>query len=808
MVYRFKTSANRRLEINQSTSLFKSIILLLLIIMNVYAQKNDIEFEHVSIGQELTQSTVYCICQDTKGFIWLGTDDGLKRYDGYNLKVYRFKSNNPNSLSSNFVWSVFEDSYGHLWVGTVGGGVNRFDREKEKFIHYQNNPEDPNSLSNNFVRCFYENKKRELWIGTDNGLNKLSLDSIYSGKFDSTSSPFFTHYKNDPRDKNSLSHNEIRSICEDQFGDLWVGTWGGGINRVIFDTTADRENSESRPTFIRYNYDPDNHKSLGHNRIWSIYEDISGELWIGTDGGGLNKFDREREQFIRFQVDPKNPNSINSNIIVTIYEDQSHTLWVGTDGGGLNKYDRNINAFSHYQKDPFNPNSISHNVIRSIFEDRCGVLWIGTMGGLNKHTRLKKFMHYKSNPTNPNSLSHNEVRGFYEDFDENRHILWIATDGGGLNQFDRNKNQFVHYRHDPDDPGSLSDDVVLCVYKDRSGVMWIGTYKGGLNRFVPPDLSGLRKGNKKNKPVFTHYKNNPNNPNSLSSNFVRSVYEDQEGMLWICTSGGGLNKYDREKGIFTRYLNDPDNPKSLSHNILLFTYEDRSGQFWIGTWGGGLDKFNRKTEEFIHYQVDPNNPNSLNNNRVLSIHEDSSGILWIGTGSGLNRFDPIKETFTHYTRKDGLANGIIYGILEDNHGNLWLSTNKGLSKFNPRTETFKNYTTSDGLQSNEFYIGAYHKSRSGEMFFGGINGFNAFFPDSIRDNPYIPSIVITDFKIFNKSVPIGKEVNKHLILNKSITETKKIKLSYKENAFSFDFAALHYASPEKNEYAYMMEGFD
>jgi signal transduction histidine kinase/FixJ family two-component response regulator len=320
----------------------------------------------------------------------------------------------------------------------------------------------------------------------------------------------------------------------------------------------------------------------------------------------------------------------------------------------------------------------------------------------------------------------------------------------------------------------------------------MGTLGGGLNKFDRSTQS------------FTHYKADPDNPNSLSRDLIWTIYTDRQGVLWIGTLSGGLNAFDPKTETFTRYAADPSDPQSLSHKSVKALYEDRSGTLWVGTDGGGLNRFDRETQTFTHYKADPDIPHSISNDRIKAIQQDRTGALWIGTGNGLNRFNQTDERFTHYHERDGLPNDVIYGILEDGDGDLWLSTNRGLSRFNPRTETFKNYDVRDGLQSNEFNAGAFHKSASGEMFFGGVHGVSAFYPERIKDNSYLPPVVLTDFLIFNESVPVGQDSP----LSQSISEVKEIVLSHEDRVFSFEFAALNYIIPEKNQYAYIMEGVD
>ena len=736
---------------------------------NLQAQTDGIKFGRLSIESGLSQSNVQSILQDSRGFMWFGTEDGLNRYDGYHFKEYRHDLDDPQSLSHNFVRVIVEDSDGIIWVGTENG-LNKFDRNTERFKRYRHDSTDVNSLSHDRVMTIFEDNLGIMWIGTlGGGLNKFDQEL-----------EAFSHYQHDPDDPTSLSHNEVFSIYEDGEGILWIAT-NGGLN--VFN----RETGQ----FSHYRHDPDNPYSISSNELWSICEDRWGFLWIGTYVSGLNRFDRKRGEFTRYQYDFFDPYSLRNNQVWTIYEDQRGVLWVGTLGGGLNLYDRENDRFVSYQFDPNNPHSLSHNEVASIYEDRSGLLWIGTFGGgLNIYNRRKKpFRLYRPQPDTPNSLSSSYVSSFYED---QSGIIWIGTFGGGLNAFERRSCTFTHYQNEPRNPYSLSNNWIGVMYVDKFDVLWIGTRGGGLNRFD------------RETETFSHYRFDPDNLDGLSSDYISSIRENSSG-VWVGTWGGGLNRFNRDTGRFIRYQNDPDDPFSLSNDVIMTMYVDTSGALWIGTQWGGLNRFDQKTETFSRYQFDPDNPYSLSHQNVVSLYEDRSGILWVGTwGGGLNRFDREKGTCTHYREKDGLPSDVVLGILEDEKGNLWLSTRKGLSKFHSQTEIFKNYNVNDGLQDNEFYTGACFKSRSGEMFFGGRNGFNMFHPDSIKDNPYIPPIVITDFQIFNESVaPVEGSP-----LTKSITETDAIELSHRENLISFEFAALHYASPEQNQYAYILEGFD
>jgi signal transduction histidine kinase/ligand-binding sensor domain-containing protein len=736
----------------------------------LYAQKNSIRFKHISIAQGLSQSTVYCIRQDSKGFMWFGTQEGLNRYDGYKFKQYKHDPTDAKTISDNYVWTLYEDKNGVLWIGTFFG-LNRFDRERETFTHYKQNKDAPSGLSHNDVRVIYEDHDEDLWIGTGGGgLNKLDRKT---GKFER----FMSNTKSD---KESLSHNDVRAIYEDGHGVLWIGTAGGGLNRF----------NRKTKKFTHYTNENSN---LNHHDVRTIYEDRHGVLWIGTRGGGLNHFNRETGKFTYYTNENSN---LSHHDVRTIYEDRAGGFWIGTYNGGLNKlYDREKMQFTHYKHDAANPHSLSKNEVLCIYEDQAGVLWIGTRGGgLNIYDRKNKnFNLYPYDVKNVERLNLNDVRAIYED---NSGVLWVGFLGGGLIRCDRKKDTLIQYKHDESDPYSLGHDEARAIREDRSGVLWVGTLGGGLNKLV-----NRKKGR------FKRYMHDEKDAGSLSSNDVLSVYEDRFGFLWIGTLGGGLNKFDPDPGRFVRYNHNEYEPSGLSGNQVRCIYEDRAGVLWIGT-DEGLNKFHRETETFIRYKNNPRQPGSLSHNRVRCIYEDRSGVLWIGTKGGLNKFDRNEEKFEHFREEDGLCNNVIYGILEDNRGNLWLSTNRGLSRFDPAAGTFKNYDFDDGLQGNEFNAGAYFKStRTGEMFFGGINGFNAFFPGKIEDNLYVPPVVITDFLIFNKPV-LPERKNPGSPLQKPIDQTGTLVLNHKQNVFSFEFAALHYASPGRNQYKYKLDGWD
>ncbi len=742
----------------------------------IRAQSNDLIFEQIFLEQGLSQSIVKCILQDREGFMYFGTEDGLNRYDGYTFTVMRNKPEDTNSLSYNDINTLCLDKEGNIWIGTFNSGLNKYNPYTKKITRFTHDNKNLNSISHNNITAICVDSAGIIWVGTDNGLNKLTLKDPSKGEY------LIERILHQSNIQNSLSNNSIYSLHLDRYSNLWIGT-RNGLNFIS------KNQLHSKQIKFKCYKSNDNNNSLSNNIIRVIYEDSRGELWIGTDGGlnlGIKNSKGEIFSFKKYLHVPNDISSISHNEIYAISEDNAGNLWIGTNGGGLNLLDKDRKSFTCYTHDPLDIRSLSYNEIRSLFKDRSGTMWIGTYGsGIDKVTRgAGEIILYKYRPNERNSLSHPIVWSIYEDRDGN---LWIGTHGGGLNKLDRKNNKYTHYQHQPNNQNSLSNDIVRVVYEDSDGIFWIGTHGGGICKFNPRTN------------IFTTYQHETNNPNSLAFNEIRCIYEDSEGGLWIGTYGQGVDRFDKETEIFTHYKNDPNDSQSLSNNFIRTIYEDRSGNLWIGTEGGGLNKFNRVNKTFQNFMSDPNSPSSLSSDYIFAIHEDQYGILWLGTwGAGLNRFDPETEKSIHFTIEDGLPSNAIYGILRDKKGNLWLSTNNGISRFNPQSKSFSNYNVKDGLQNNEFNGGSYFKSKSGEIFFGGINGFNSFYPEKIKDNLFIPPIVITSFQKLNKEVDFEKPVY----------SINKIDLSYQDYVFTFEFASLDFSAPEKNVYAYKLEGLD
>lgn len=720
--------------------------------------KKTPRFENLSIEDGLSQSTGAIMLQDRLGFIWLGTQDGLNRFDGSQFIVYKNDPSNPDSIGNSFIQTLYEDKDGFLWIGTFGGGLNKFDPRTEKFTRYLTNPADPAAISHNSVSSIIPSTDGTLWLGTNGG--GLNHFDPKTGRF--------TAYRHDPNNPNSLSCDVVLSVAMAPDGMVWAGTLSDGLNRL----------DPATGNFTVYRNDPQDSSSLGADLVQKLLYDHKGRLWIGTGTAGLNRLENNR--FVRYTSDPDNAYSLSDNGVQAIYEDRHGVLWVGTAQGGLNRFDESNGRFYDYQHDSLIPDSLANNNISSISQDAAGIYWIGTSGsGFDRFDPAKiKFRHIFNNPKDPDSLLGSLVWSIFKD---NNGDLWVNT-YEGLTRFKRDGST-RRYVNEPAEPNSLQHNTVYSITQDGNGSLWFGSAIG-LSRY---------------NPITDNFHNYTANAITILNLLV-----DKDGTLWVGTLGNGLGKFDSRRGEFEFFSSEPADPHGMGDNSVISLYEDRSGDLWVGTYVGGLCRFDRQTDQFSCYPHDPQNSESISNATVLDIHEDSRGNLWLATSGGLNLFNASTGTFTALHEKDGLPNDTVYCILEDKHGRLWLSTNKGISRFNPLDKTFKNFTAQDGLQSNEFDMGACFLSEDGEMFFGGVNGFNAFYPDEIKDNPYIPPVVITGFSLYNKPVKVGQDS----ILTNALPFTDTLNLKYTDDFFAFEFASLHYSAPENIQYAYMLEGLD
>ncbi|MBV8071342.1 MAG: hypothetical protein JO270_15645 [Acidobacteriaceae bacterium] len=729
------------------------------------ARVRDLRFTHLTTNDGLSQGYVTAILQDRRGFMWFATRDGLNRYDGNTFVVYKNNPNDPDTLSSNFIEDLMEDDHGYLWIGT-NTGADKFDPTSERCTRYLHDPNKPNSIGGSYVTSIARDLRGYLWFGTrSSGLEEFDPNT-----------ETFTHHLND---SDGEFVGRITHVIADGHGEIWfVGERGlFHLNLAIGRIT--------RPAATRIGLSADR-----------VYEDEAGNLWMLANSPivGIVKYDRQTESVTEYPVAPRgagvqawtlNGGSTKGSLVA----DGQNGFWVPSSEG-LSYFDRRTERFTYrFQHDESNPDTLDSNAILSVYQDRGGVLWVGTENaGLNiLDFRQEQFALYRHRAGGPNSLSPGRVKAIYQDPDG---VLWVGFFPRALDKLDQNAGPITHYVPKPGDENTLGKGTnVDGIYKDAAGYLWLGGGGCGLDRF--DERTGR----------FKHYLHNANDPRSLISDDVYTIYGDRKGQLWVGTQHG-ISRYDPATDGFTNYRPVPNNPASLV-NWIWNIYQDRSGTLWLGTFGGALIRFDEKAGTLVTYAPDARDPHRLNGGGIMSIREDHTGTLWVGGFGGLYRFNRQDGTFTRYTESEGLPSSTIRCIQEDAAGRLWLSTQKGISWFDPQTAIFRNYDVSDGLQSNEFSDGCY-EGADGKIFFGGSNGFNAFLPENIRDNPYVPPVVITSFKIFNKAVPIGA----NSVLKKAIPYVDSLTLSYRDNIFSFEFASLSYANSHKNRYRYKLEGFE
>jgi ligand-binding sensor domain-containing protein/signal transduction histidine kinase len=744
------------------------------------AQNENLRFEHIGIEEGLSNENVTQIFQDSKGYIWFGTFDGLNKYDGYSFTKYRLDPFDSNSISQNFIYTIWEDKYGAIWVSSFEG-LCKFDKATEKFTRYK--PSGNAKFSDPNIAVINEDSDGMIWVGSHSG--GLCRFDRKTGKF--LPEYFDLGYSRQlPDDKAGLK-DDVHCIYKDRAGTLWVGNTTGLHKIILTDVKAGQL---SRVTFEDYKHDPANSNTLSSNIVTSIIEDGAGIIWVATQNG-LNSFDQKTGVFKRYLHDPNNIHSISSNNMELWFgrhlkEDQEGNLWVCTDKG-LNKLNKDRTIFTHYFYDAADAYSLSSDHIMSLQIDQAGILWAGSWSGkLNKaNLNQKGFGIKRHDPNNINSLSSNKVTAILED---SSGIIWIGTYGGGLNRWDKKTNRFTHFRSDPFDPKTLKNDAVHAILEDRQGDLWI------TNGDV---LSQLNK----QTGEFTHYHANEGYYKEEDHRLIYSITEDREGLLWLGT-GNGIKSFNKKTAAFKHYYHDPADTNGISDYTALVVFADSRDNIWVGHGSKAIDKLNKRTGQFTHYKHDRRDSGSISSNYVNSIYEDSKGNLWFGTSAGgLCYFDYQKEKFKTFTDKHGLPNNTVYSILEDANNNLWLGTGYGLSRFDPVKKTFTNYDYKDGLQGNFFAAGderergACFKGGDGILYFGGNYGFNFFDPLQLKSNTQVAPIVITQFKLFDK-------------LQKGANELKEIVLDHEENYFSFEFASLSYYNPVKNQYAYKLEGVD
>jgi signal transduction histidine kinase/CheY-like chemotaxis protein/ligand-binding sensor domain-containing protein len=735
-------------------------------------QNQSLKFDHIGTSEGLSQINVTRIIQDRRGFMWIGTRNGLNRYDGYKFIVYRYDSMDANTITANLITDLIEAPNGNIWIATENG-LNMLDPGTGKITRYTHSDHNPQSISHNFVNRLLIDSYGKLWVATQNG----GLDCLDIKK------KVFEHHAHSDKDPNSISDNDIRTVFEDSQHNIWVGTSTGGLNLL----------NRKDNTFSKFYYtDPQTHAVLAKNVI-CILQNNKNQLWVGVQDDGLYLFDTDTKVFKRIQYHDKTISDNTNNTIYSLNKDDAGNLWIGTENAGLSILNQQTGQYFTYKHDEVDNYSINGNSIYSICKDRLGNMWLGAFsGGINLFKKsTASFTLYRHN-SSANSLSNNFVLDIDEDKDKN---VWLATDGGGVNKFDPKSGLFTSYKQQPSGKNGISGNYVLVANHDDDGNLWIGTWGNGITVFNP----------KKN--TFKYFNKDAPATKGLDGNNVYNLIHTRDKNTWISVFGGGLNYYNKNTGTFKYYKRDANNPQGINSNYIYALCEDKKGNLWVGTSDAGLNMLDRKTGIFTHFVHDEKN-NSISSNGVTDIFEDSKGNLWICTLAGLNLFDPLTKHFTIYNQKKGLPSDIIYAINEDDNGKLWISTNNGLSMFNPLAGTFKNYTTEDGLQSDEFKPHSSMKSIDGKLYFGGINGFNIFSPGQIlKPNAFSP-LVITSFSVFNKPLTIAKDSKDPSPLKTDIADTRSITLSYRQSVISMEFSALDFGSADKKQYAFKLEGID
>lgn len=717
------------------------ITLFLLITIPIQAQNE--RFWHLSVEQGLSNANVTAILQDSDGFMWFGTADGLNRYNGYEMKVYRKNAKDTLGLLSNYINTMVEDKRGNLWVGNNNGLVkynkvlDRFDRVIE--------------VEKTGVAALLVDDQGNLWLGTWNGVrileaNKQQWESI-----------------------KEFENKSITALQQTSPDDFWIGVSRQGLFHLHLPTKK----------ITQFLHDPQNPNSLADNNVNRLFYDQKGNLWISTMYGGISRYNLHTKQFTNFKSNPNDPTTIRSNTVRGICQDGNDILFA-VENGGMSRYNPSSGIFTHYLHNDKNPRSIAGNSVWAIYKDRQGRIWVGLYSkGISIIDRYKdKFD--QADIDLPNQTINSVI-------EDSQGRVWVGTEEG-LTLYQNGKS--IYYKHDEKDSRSLSTNPVMRVFEDAQKRIWAGTWQQGANLY------------EEGKGSFKKYIDLEAKAAGLTNKncvFAFDNYIDNEQVLFGNYGGINiLNKNTDQLENLTQYIK-----QEISIDYVHDIKTDRKGNIWIASLNGLLF-FDATQKRLTRYRNIPNDSTSLASHSTLTVYEDSKNRIWVGAREGLHLVvSPGK--FKRYTTEHGLPNNEINGIMEDGKGNLWIATNQGLSVFNPERQTFRNYFESDGLLSKQFRTNAIFKNKKGEIFLGTINGLNIFHPDSVRDNPYLPPVLLTDFKIFNQSVKIGDYDS---LLKQHISQTKEIVLTHQHSVFSIDFVALNFTQSEKNQYAYKLEGFD
>ncbi len=724
-----------------------SLYILLSLLVNAQESANNLRLSHIDIDRGLSNSSVNCFYQDHLGFIWVGTENGLNKYDGLNFQIFRHDGN-PNSISNNKVNCLIEDSRHNILIGT-NQGLSLYQRASSTF---------KNLVLNVPVNVIFEDSQKNIWFGTDHGeLHLFDPSTIKSSIF----------FNNEPNVH--LSSNAIYAIAEDSKENLFIGRGGSGLN--VFNLKYRK--------FTRYYKEGNGKSSISDNYIQSLYFDNSNNtLWIGTHKG-LDRFNAKTLQYRNFTCNTQGQALRN---LYSIAKNKENLLWIGTESNGAFVFNPLTSSFKSVQAQASNPNGLSNNQLRSVYCDKEGNIWLGCYrGGINLLTNSRSFNYYQHQAGNNQGLNSKVVLSAIEDRNKN---IWMGTEGGGVNFLNCKTKQYSYYKTSN---SNLSDNAVQCLFEDLEGKIWMGTGNGGLSIYNPKSNN------------FTHFKD-PDSTLFRGSNDIRAIIGDHQGNIWIASNGNGISKFNLNGERIANYRTDWGRRDiSLVTNWIRTLYIDRKNNLWIGSVTG-ISILDIEKNAFKNYFKDVKEDMT-----VYSFCEDNEGNMWVGTSTGLKKFLSASQSFETYTMTDGLADNIINGILVDGKNNLWLSTNYGLSSFNSQSKRTQNFDITDGLPDNNFIINAAYESAGGQMYFGSNNGLLSFNPNQITTSNYIAPISITALRIYNKPVKIG---DMDSLLTRDIAETKEIVLNYDQAYFAFEFAAPNYANPKKNQYRYKLKGFD
>ncbi|CAM2006101.1 hybrid sensor histidine kinase/response regulator [Acanthopleuribacter pedis] len=720
-------------------------------------QAGELKFKTYTNRDGLSQNSVLAITQDTRGFMWFGTRDGLNRFDGYSFKVFYTQTGNPNSLANNYIRSLLADPDGGIWVGTQNGGLSKYDPRRDLFQSYATQSAPPMQLPGDFVADLAFDHDGGLLIATDGGLAKLSKDRKRIDLVDLSSA-------------NLTAVPFVRAVHLTDDGTLWIGTDLGLLRR-----TPDGSLS-------RFRLLPEHARSYAS--INRLAGDDSGDVWIATFEGAFH-YSAETRQVTQYLPNENDPGGLSHREIFTAHLDGDGRVWLGTQNG-LNRFNRETQTFSATYHRNYLPDSLGSNEIWSMFSDQQGNLWVGTYnGGISLYAPLRqRFTHFQHDPENPTSLGGQEVWSVFVD-DQRR--LWVGSYDGGLSRYHSENNRFSHIRHDPNKADGLSENSIWALNQDKDGRLWIGTRATGLNVGTPEE-------------GFKHYRHQPDAPNTLPHNRIYAILRDHRDRMWVGTRKG-LARYRPNGDDFVTFYHQPSSPSSLAHDRIYNLYEDREQRLWAATLNG-LSRLKEDETGFTNYRRHGDAVNSLSSNVVSSMYHDQEGKFWVGTyQGGLNKwpaadFKQGRAHFTHYGHNQGLPSEAIYALTGDRLGRIWMSTNQGLACFDPQKERFQSYTIAEGTQDNEFKNGFFHDFETNTVFFGGINGLNGFQPDQMMKNTFVPPIVISNLTVtrFTKQITVLLGDQRHLTFD------------YDDQALKLELAALDYTDPKRNRYAYHLEG--